>query len=82
MNNSKMSSGNIVFSERSSLSCMREKWVGNITIDDSTLVVVFRSYGCLYIRRTENRSRAKTILQQVCNLQFHNQHANDQTTQR
>lgn len=62
MNNSKMSSGNIVFSEGSSLSCMREKWVDNITIDDSTLVVVFRSYGCLYIRLTENRTRAKTIL--------------------
>lgn len=49
MNNSKMSSGNTVFSERSSLSCMREKWVDNITIDGSTLVVVFRSYGCTYV---------------------------------
>ena len=47
MNNSEMSFGNIVFSERSSLPRMREKCVDNITIDDSTLVVVFRSYGCL-----------------------------------
>lgn len=47
MNNSVMSSGNIACSERSSLSHTREKWVDNITIDDSALVVVFRSYGCL-----------------------------------
>lgn len=47
MNNSKMSSGNIVFSERSLLSCKREKLVDNITIDGRTLVVVFRSYGYL-----------------------------------
>lgn len=47
MNNSKMSSGNTAFSEKSSLSHIREKWVDNITIDDRTLVVVFRSYGCL-----------------------------------
>lgn len=42
-----MSSGNIVFSERSLLSHIWEKLVDNITIDDRTLVVVFRSYGCL-----------------------------------
>lgn len=47
MNKSKMSSGNTVFGERSLLSHMWEKWVDNITIDDGTLVVVFRSYGCL-----------------------------------
>ncbi len=47
MNNCKMSSGNIALGKRSSLSHMREKWVDNIAIDDSTLVVVFRSYGCL-----------------------------------
>lgn len=46
MNNSEMSFGNIVFSERSSLSHMWEKCVDNITIDDSTLDVVLRSYGC------------------------------------
>lgn len=32
-------SRNIVFSERSSLSHMGEKWVDNITIDDSTLLL-------------------------------------------
>lgn len=47
MNNSEMSSGNIVFNERSSLSHMREKQLDNITIDDSTLAVVFRNYGRL-----------------------------------
>lgn len=47
MNKSKMSSGNIVFSEKPSSSHIREKRVDNITIDDRTLVVVFRSYGCL-----------------------------------
>lgn len=71
MNNCKMSSSNIAFSEKSSLSHIREKWVDNITIDDSTLVVVFRSYGCLLIHLTKNRSRAETILHQVCNLDSH-----------
>lgn len=47
MDNSKMSSGNIAFSERSALSHVRKKWVDIITIDDSTLVLVFRSYGYL-----------------------------------
>lgn len=42
-----MSFSDIVFSEKSSLSHIREKWVDNITIDDRTLGVVFRSYGCL-----------------------------------
>lgn len=45
MNNSKLSSAEIAFSEWSLLSHVREK--NGITIDGSAFVVVFGSYGCL-----------------------------------
>lgn len=47
MNKSKMTSGSIALSEKSSSTHIKEKWFDNITIDDRTLVVVFRSYGRL-----------------------------------